>query len=203
VTTLSNSGNFGLPIVLFAFGREALTFATVYFVTASIITYTFGVFLAASGRRTVGQALRGVTRVPTVYAVLAAAVVLAFAIPIPLGVMRPIQMLSDASLPLMILILGMQLEGIAQPREPVAVGAGVVLSLLVAPVVAFAIARAMGLTGAAFQASVLQASMPAAVVTTILALQFDLDAELPASVVFASTLLSPLTVTLLIAYLRL
>jgi predicted permease len=82
------------------------------------------------------------------------------------------------------------------------VAAAVALSLLGSPLVAFVIATAMGFTGPAFQAGVLQASMPAAVVTTIIALQFELDAEFPAAVVLASTLLSPLTVTLMIAYLR-
>lgn len=203
VTMFSNSGNFGLPVVLFAFGREALTYATVYFVTAAVLSYTVGVFLAASGQRSVGQALLGITRVPTVYAVAAAIVVLGLGAALPVGVMRPIGMLSDAALPMMILILGMQLEGIRRPRHLGAVAVAVGLSLLVSPVMAFMLATAMGFTGPAFQAGVLQASMPAAVVTTILALQFDLDAGFPAAVVALSTLLSPLTVTVLIAYLRL
>jgi malate permease and related proteins len=202
VTMFSNSGNFGLPVVLFAFGREALTFATVYFVTASVLSYTLGVFVAASGRTSAGQALLGIARVPTIYAVLAAMLVLALGVRLPLGVMRPIEMLSDAALPLMILILGMQLGAVSRPRHPAAVAAAVVLSLLVSPALAFVLAAAMTFSGPAFQAGVLQASMPAAVVTTVLALQFDLDAEFPTAVVVVSTLLSPLTVTLLIAYLR-
>ena len=44
--------------------------------------------------------------------------------------------------------------------------------------------------------------MPAAIVTTILAMEFGLDPTFPTSVVFISTLLSPFTVTLVIAYLR-
>jgi predicted permease len=202
VTMFSNSGNFGLTVVLFAFGRDALTYASVYFVTAAVLSYTVGVFLAASGRRSATQALAGVARVPTVYAVAAAMVVLGFGVHIPVGLMRPLTMLSDASLPMMILILGMQLERISRPRHPPTVVAAVVLSLVASPTMAFAIATAMGFSGAALQAAVLQASMPAAVVTTILALQFDLDAELPAAVVFASTVLSPFTVTALIAYLH-
>ena len=202
VTMFSNSGNFGLPVTLFAFGREALTFGTAYFVTASMLSYTVGVFLAASGQRSVKDALIGITSVPTVYAVLAALVVLAIGVALPLGVMRPIQMLSDAALPMMILTLGMQLHGVAHPKRPVVVVAAVVLSLFVAPAMAFALATSMGLTGPAFQAAVLQASMPAAVVTTVLALQFDLDPEFPTAVVLLSTLLSPVTLTLLIAYLR-
>ena len=50
--------------------------------------------------------------------------------------------------------------------------------------------RCSGSTGAARQAAIVEASMPAAVVTTVLALEFDLDASLSTSVVTVSTLLS-------------
>jgi predicted permease len=202
VVMFSNSGNFGLPVVLFAFGREALTFATVYFVTSAMLMYTGGVFLAASGQRTVGQALRGVTRVPTVYAVAVAAMVLALGVRVPVGLMRPIELLSNASLPMMMLVLGMQLERARRPGRLSVVFTAVGISLFAAPVIAFIVARAMGLTGPAFQAAVIQSAMPAAVVTTIIALEFDLDSSFPTTVVFATTLLSPFTVTALIAYLR-
>ncbi len=202
VVVFSNAGNFGLPVVLFAFGREALTFATVYFVASAVLSYTVGVFLAASGHRSFLEALRGITRVPTVYAVIAAAVVLAAQVPIPVGVMRAITLLSDASLPMLMLVLGMQLQAAKRPEHPGAVATAVVLSLLVSPVLAFLVAGAVGLTGPAFEAGIVQAAMPAAIVTTILAIEFGLDPTFPTSVVFVSTLLSPFTVTLLIAYLR-
>ena len=202
VILFSNSGNFGLPVVLFAFGRDALTFATVYFVTGAVLMYTVGVFLAASGRRTWTQALLGIRRVPTVYAVVVAALVLALGITVPVGLMRPIALLSDASLPMMILVLGMQIERARRPERPAAVATAVAISLLLAPAIAFGLARALGLTGPAFQAALVQSAMPAAVVTTIIALEFDLDPGFPTTVVFASTLLSPVTLTALIAYLR-
>ena len=44
--------------------------------------------------------------------------------------------------------------------------------------------------------------MPVAVITPILALEFDLDPEFVTSAVFISTIASPLTLTPLIAYLR-
>jgi predicted permease len=189
-------------VVLFAFGPEALTFATVYFVTSAVLCYTVGVFLAASGRRSVGEALLGVRRVPTIYALVAAGVVLALGVQVPAGIMRAVSLLRDASLPMMMLVLGMQLERAPRPDRPAAVAAAVVLSLLISPVVAFMVASAMGLQGPAFQAAIIQSSMPAAVVTTILALEFDLDPGFPTSVVSATTLLSPFTVTGLIAYLQ-
>jgi len=49
---------------------------------------------------------------------------------------------------------------------------------------------------------VLEASMPTAVITTILAVEYDLDPIFVTGIVVVTTLLSPLTLTPLIAYLQ-
>ncbi|HEY2383879.1 MAG TPA: AEC family transporter [Terriglobia bacterium] len=201
VVMFSNGGNYGLPVVLFAFGAEALTHATVYFVTSSILTYTVGVFLAAAGRRSIRQAVIGITKIPAIYGVVAAFIVIGMGIPVPMAFMRPIGMLSDAALPTMVLVLGMQLERATKPARPALVGVAVVLSLIAAPLVALGLAALLGLSGPARQAGVILASMPVAVVTTILALEFEIAPSFVTSAVFVSTLLSPLTLTPLIAHL--
>jgi predicted permease len=202
VVVSSNSGNYGLPVALLAFGREALAFASVYFVCSAIFSYTGGVLLAASGKRTVREAAAGLFRVPAFYAAIAALLTLGLGITVPAIVMRPIGMLSDAALPLMILVLGMQIERATMPQRPIVVAAAVVVSLILTPLAAIGWAHVVGLRGAAFQAGVLQSSMPTAVMTTILALEFDAMPQFVTSVVCFATLLSPLTVTLLIAYLQ-
>jgi predicted permease len=202
VTMFSNGGNYGLPVTLFAFGREALTFATIYFVTSSVLTYTVGVSLAASGRRTIRDALHGVARVPAVYAVLAAGLVLSFDVRVPDPITVSTRLLGDAALPVMILVLGMQLARAQRPERPMVVAAAAALSLLVAPAIAFGAVRVLGLAGPALQAGVIQASMPTAVVTTVLALEFDAEPTFVTSVVIFATLASPFTLTLLIAYLQ-
>ena len=78
----------------------------------------------------------------------------------------------------------------------------IVLSLVVTPLIGLGVAQAIGLAGAARQAAVLQTAMPAAVVTTILALEFDTAPSFVTSVVVASTALSPLTLTWLISWLQ-
>jgi malate permease and related proteins len=202
VVVCSNSGNYGLPVALLAFGREALTFASVYFVSSAIFSYTGGILLAASGRRSVGQALAGVVRVPAVYGAVAAAIVMGLGLPVPDAVARPMALLSDAALPMMVLVLGMQLERATWPERPDVVAVAAALSLVATPLAAFGAAHLLGLRGPAFQAGVLQASMPTAVVTTILALEFDVAPNFVTSVVCVTTLLSPVTLTLLIAYLQ-
>ena len=202
VAMFSNSGNYALPVVLFAFGTEALAFASVYFVTSAILFYTAGVLVAASGHGSVRLALSRLVRVPAVYAVAAAVIVLATGASVPAAVMRPIGLLSDAAIPVMLLVLGMQLERATRPRHPVAVATAVVLSLVIAPVIAFGLTALLGLAGAARKAAIMEASMPAAVITTVIALEFDLDANFATSVVFFTTILSPITLVALIAYLQ-
>jgi predicted permease len=202
VVVSSNSGNYGLPVALLAFGQEALAFASVYFVCSAIFSYTGGVLLAASGRRSVGEAVAGLFRVPAFYGAMAALLTMAAELTVPAIVLRPVAMLSDSALPLMILVLGMQIERATMPERPGVVAAAVLVSLVLTPLAALGWAHVVGLRGAAFQAGVLQSSMPTAVMTTILALEFDAQPQFVTSVVCIATLLSPLTVTLLIAYLQ-
>ena len=202
VVMFSNGGNYGLPVVSFAFGEEALSYGVVFFLTGSVLTNTVGAFLAAAGRRSVRAALAGVLRIPAIYGIAAAMAVLATGITMPTALLRPITMLSDAALPMMILVLGMQLERAVVPRRPALVVAAVCVSLLAAPLVALALTSLFDVSGAARQAVVVLSSMPVAVATTILALEFDASPEFVTSAVFLSTILSPITLTPLIAYLR-
>src|SRR3954470_21777347 len=110
---------------------------------------------------------------------------------IPAAWMRPIQLLGDAAIPIMVLTLGMQFERTVRPKEWLPVIAAVTISLVAAPLVALALADLLGITGTARQAGVLLASMPVAVMTTILAVEFDVTPGFVTTTVFLSTLLSP------------
>jgi malate permease and related proteins len=202
VVMFSNSGNYGLPVVQFAFGPEALTYGTILFLSSSVTTYLASAFFAGSRRGQILGALDKIWRMPSLYGVAAALIVLAIGHPVPEGIMRPVTMLSDAALPVMILVLGMQLERAAWPARPGIVIWAVAISLLIAPFVALGLTAVLGITGPARQAAVILSSMPVAVVTTILALEFGLAPEFVTAAVFVSTLASPLTLAPLIAYLK-
>ena len=202
VVMFSNSGNYALPVALFAFGREALAYASVYFVASAIVTYTVGVGVAASGHGNVWRALGGIVRVPALWAVAAAGLMMATHTAVPLAILRPITLLSEAAIPVMLLILGIQLERAAMPDRPAAVGVAVALSLLVGPLVGIGLTLVLGLTGLARQVAIVGASMPAAVITTVLALEFDLDPSFATGAVFVSMLLSPFTLVVLIFFLK-
>ena len=202
VVMFANGGNYGLPLTLFVFGQEALARATIYFVVSIVLTYTIGIFLASSGRRSLGEALLSVLRIPSIYASAAAIVVIFTGVATPSLLMRPIKLLGDAAIPVMILVLGMQLERAVKPARLRLVGLAVGLRLIVSALLGLLLAQFLGLGGAARQAGVLQSAMPVAVVTTILAVEFEVEPAFVTSVVFLSTTLSPLTLTPLIAFLK-
>ena len=67
-----------------------------------------------SGRRSPAS-----LRVPAVYGAVAAAIVMASGLHVPDAIARPMTLLSDAALPMMVLVLGMQLERATWPERPV------------------------------------------------------------------------------------
>jgi malate permease and related proteins len=198
-----NSGNYGLAATKFSFGEAALARALACFVFGTVLVYTLGVLIASMGKLSVPQAFRKLLLVPAFYGLIAAWGVRQTAWHIPLFLDRSVTMLADASIPLMLVILGLQVaEARVWPKNrAVLIGVAGFLQLIATPLVALFVARLLGLTGVARQAAVLQASMPAAVATTVLAVEYDLDATLVSGVVVLTTVLSPLTLTPLIAYL--
>jgi predicted permease len=201
-----NGGNFGLALVKFAFGDEALARAVVYYVFSTFAVYTVGVAVAALGRQgtSLRHAFAQVYLLPNTYALLAAGVLRLTGWQVPPVLDRAVTLLSQAAIPVMLVVLGLQMaEAHAWPRSRLAlIGVACFLQLIIAPLIGLMMAGALGLSGATRQAAVIQSAMPTAVVTTILAVEYDLDAAFVTGSVIVSTLLSPLVLTPLIAFLQ-
>ena len=200
-TMFANTGNYGLPLVSFAFGENALSYASVYFVTTTFMFYSVGVLIASLGHMNFKEALLGLFKLPTLYAVLLALVIHALGWQIPTAVDRAVQLASNGTIPLMLVLLGVQMTQVEFSKNLRALQLGVSLRLFVAPLVAFLLVALFGIQGVARQASVTQASMPCIVSSTVLAAEYKLDSKLIAAAVFLSTLLSPLTLTPLLVFL--
>ena len=200
-TMFANTGNYGLPLVSFAFGEKALSYAGIFFVTTTFLFYTVGVLIASLGHMNFREALWGLFKIPTMYAVLLAVIINAFHIPIPGPVARSVELAAGGTIPLMLILLGVELTRVQFSGSMRAMQLSVVLRLLVAPLIALTLAALFGIQGFARQASVTEASMPSMVSTTVLATEYQLDSRLITAVIFISTLLSPLTLTPLLVFL--
>jgi len=197
-----NTGNYGLPLVSFAFGQEALVYATLYFATTSTLFNSVGVLIASLGHMDFKSALTGLFKVPVIYAVLLAALLNSFHITLPTSLSRTVDLASNGSIPAMIILLGLELSHVQWSHSIRAVGISAGLRLLAGPLIGFLFAIVFGLQGAARQGNIVEASMPAAVTTTVLATEYGLDTSLVTAIVFVGTILSPLTLTPLLVFLR-
>jgi hypothetical protein len=197
-TLFGNVGNYGLPLTGFAFGLEGQALAVVYYVVSAVLVYSVGVYLASLGQQPARKALGNVFRLPLVYAAGAALVVNVANLRLPLPLTRAIDLAGQGAVPLMILLLGMQL---ARSRVgghiPLALSASV-LKLVASAALAWGWTAWLGLGDLAQGICIVQAAMPSAVMTTLLALEFDTHPGLVTTTVLVSTLLSLVTLSALL-----
>lgn len=203
VVMFVNGGNYGLTLNRLRYGDEGLSRAVVYFVVSTIFVYTLGVFIASMGRSSVRGALARLARVPTIYAVTLAVVVYVLDIPVPGPLMNTLEIVAEGAIPTMLIVLGMNMadiDGLASWRLALPAAS---LRLLVAPLLAMTVAGLLGLQGLSYSTSIIEASMPTAVITSVIATEYDVQPQVVTSIVVLTTLLSPITLAVTITLLGL
>lgn len=197
-----NAGNYGLGVTRLAFGAEAEAHAIIYFATSSILVYTLGTLIASGFKGGLRGALVHLVRLPHVYALLAVLIIRVTQWHVPQPIMDGLRLPAQAAIPMMLLLLGVQLASASVGEYWKSATAGSFLRLIIAPVIAFGLARILNLSGPAQQAGILEASMPTAVISSLIAHEYGAEAKLVTGTVVVSTLLSPLTLSVIIALLK-
>jgi len=204
---LVNAANYGIPLNTFAFGdtpeRAALAEerALIYYVASVIVSNTLGIYFASRGSVSTREALLNIVRVPLIYAAILGFMVNVAEVTIPVALERPFDLLADAAIPGMLALLGIQLAraSIRGQIQLILLTSGV--KLIVAPVVAIILAAVLGLTGLTRDVSIVQSSMPTAVIAGVFATQFRADSEFVTSVILVSTIASIISLSVLLTVL--
>jgi len=188
VLTFGNCGNLGLPLLLFALGQRGMEIGAVFLAANTVLLATLGVAIA-SGEARASRAIGAIFRVPWLYAVAAA--LIARELPaFPLWLSRTTATLREGAIPFFLVLVGLQLAHI-DPRRVLKGALGLAAGRLVlAGSLAWTIAILAGLKGTLRDALVLEGSVPSAVNSLILALEFDRRPDLAAAALFLSTVLS-------------
>jgi predicted permease len=197
----ANNGNYGLPLIAFAFGQEALAYASIYFVTNSLLLYTLGVVIASMGHLSLKEALTGLLKVPAIYAILLAVIFIQTGWSLPIPIQKTVELTAGGAVPAMIILLGLELHKAEWSKNLRAISIPVVCRLLIGPVVGLVMASLFGMNSTATKDGIIEAGMPSAVMTTIVANEYNLDTTLVTAIIFVSTILSPLTLTPLLYFL--
>ncbi|MBX7257078.1 MAG: AEC family transporter [Candidatus Hydrogenedentes bacterium] len=200
MTMFPNLGNFGLPIVLFAFGSKALPYGVLIMVCGGFLQNSVGLYLAQRGVHSAKRALLGVFTFPMVYAFAAAMLAQRLGFQFPQALDRAVQIAGDGVIPIQLLILG---ATVAETRLQVTVHVFVACAvrLLLGPLVAWGVATIVGMHGLAASVFILQMSGPVAIGMAAYGVQFDLEPGYLSSVVSWTFLFSVATVSVVLTLL--
>jgi predicted permease len=189
-SAVSNNGNMGIPISLFAFGPTGMALASIYYVVASFMNNTVGVVVASSGQASLAKALQNTLSVPVLYTAILGLLLnrLAWELPVPLY--RSIDLLADAAIPGMLALLGINLRAAPKLQAQGVLWRSLVVRLCGGPVIAWLLCLLFGIVGVERNVLILQAAMPTAVISAVLATEFDAAPHLVTTAIFMTTLVS-------------
>ncbi len=190
-----NTGNVGIPLALFAFGPEGMVLAVAYFCVCIVLQFTAGVALSAGT-----ASPRALLRVPTLYAVALAIIVMVMGIQLPEWVMDTLDLLGGFAIPLMLITLGISLARleISGFSKTLLLSVG---RLVIGFAAALAVAEVLGFEGDMRGVLVLQSTLPVAVFNYLFAQRYNTDPETVAGTVVLSTIISFATLPALLWFL--
>lgn len=195
---VSNNGNMGIPISFFAFGAPGLALGTIYYVVSSLLSNTLGVVVASSGRTSIRLALAKSLAVPVLYAAIGGLLLNMAAVELPLPLFRAVDLMADAAIPGMLVLLGIQLHAAPLLNGQSVVFRSAAVRLALAPLIAWMLTYLLHMSGVERDVLILQAAMPTAVMAAVLATEFDTEPEMVATVIFLTTVVSMGTLSLVL-----
>jgi predicted permease len=189
-SAISNNGNMGIPICLFAFGDIGLALGTLYYVVASFLNNTLGVAVASAGKASLASAFRNSLQVPVLYAAILGLLLNQMGSEVPTPIFRAVDLMANAAVPGMLALLGVQLRSAPLFQGKAVIWRSSLIRLVAAPLLALVLCFWLAVGGIERDVIILQASMPTAVMGAVLATEFDTAPQLVAAVIFMTTVLS-------------
>jgi hypothetical protein len=206
ISTLTNSVNYGLPLVLMAFGQLGLEKAAVYVVFAMILTNTAGVYFAARANFSIRESIKTIFTLPAVYAAILAILLRFLGLHLPAGIETGVSMAAGALPPVMLVVLGAQMaraqNAKLENRHRIAFWLGIGIRVIIAPFIAFLILYVIGISGTLFSVLLILASMPVAVNAGVLAEKFDASPNVVSKCILWTTLSSFVVLPILITLVK-
>ena len=197
----SNMVFLGLPLIMGAYGQQAVGQVSVLVAVMVIVYNLLAVFLLTlpHRRRDEDQKAawidtgRNILLNPLALACVAGIAMSALGLRLPAALDTAVDLVGRTALPLALVSIGAGLD-LARLRSEIPVtSVAIVLKLGLYPALIYAALRALGVSGVALSAPVLLAATPTAVVSYVMAREMRGDSELAGAMVIGTTLASLVT----------
>ena len=192
--TFGNITYLGLPVLTGLYGNEAAKYALFYdLLSTTPLLWFIGVPVVAGygeGRRpSIRESLRTVVSLPPVWGIFAGIALNLLHVPIPQFMLKSIEMLGSLVVPLMIFSIGLALS-LPGVRYAWAIVPAVIIKLALVPLISYASAVLLGLSGHALASCIVEGAMPTMVLSLLIVAELKLDISLAAFLIVVTTVLS-------------
>lgn len=191
----ANTGNMGLPLVLFAFGEVGFTIGILYMASTTILHYSLGISILNYDKNRFE-----LFKLPLIYSALLGIYLNISNTDMPLILDRSVDLLGQASIPVMIFALGYKLCELKWINFRLSVlfgGARIFFGLVIGILIHYLL-DFDEITANVF---ILQAAMPPAIFNFVLAEKYLKDSQTVASVILAGTVISIITTPIILSLL--
>lgn len=189
-----NTGNMGIPLMMLAYGKEALGDIIVLFVLSNTLHFSLGLWLI-SHRQGALVWLRN----PNVWAAVLGLACAQWDVSLPQSLLTTVEMLGQISIPLMLFGLGVRMATARLQQAALALRINL-LYLLAGLASVVLIVQLLPLSSLWINLLVVSAALPPAVLNYLLSEQYRADPDTVASVVLMGNVLALLVMPLVIAW---
>lgn len=197
-----NAGNYGVPVndLVFRSDPFAMTVQVIVVVFQSIFVFTYGIFSLSSQSAGKLAAVVGFFKTPIFFAVFLGFMFNIFQWTLPGPVEGSLEYIRSAMVAIVLFTLGAQISQIQFKRLRPSAFVASIIRLLIGPIVMFILIWLLGIDGITAQVMMIVSGLPAAANSVLIAQQYSKRPEYAAEIVMISTLLSPITVSLVIYF---
>ncbi len=200
-SSIMNTGFIGFPVSLGVFGNEGFLNALFFDLSTSAMIVIYGVILAKEFGGDRREVIKNTVTFIPLWAVIFGLIFNVFNIPLIYVVENILDYFAQATIPLIMIAIGLSLDyrNIKDYlSDSIAVST---FKLVLAPAIMLVLVSLLNINGMAFNIAILEAGMSTAGNSLVLAVQYDLDADLMSSLIFATVVLSVFTLTVIISLL--
>ncbi len=200
VVVLGNTGFLGYPITQGIFGSDGLLRAAFCDISTSIIFVILSFLLIVIFDGSIKAALKKIVVFVPLWAIIIGIVFNIFNIPItPVG-STVVDYLAGATIPLVMISLGLSLNLRGVKNHLKEVSFAVVTKLIIYPLVGLIVLFLLHINGFNHTIGFLEAAMSSAMLGLVLAVTYNLDVELASDCIFTSTILSLITIPIYLTF---
>ncbi|MGH1430300.1 MAG: AEC family transporter [Neptuniibacter sp.] len=190
----SNSGNLGIPLIILAFGEQALPAAVVLFLVENVLHFTVGIYILDHRTK-----LYNLLKMPMIVATILGLIWSSFDLHLPKAAHTFIEMLGQIAIPLMLFSLGVRMLSVDLSNWKVGT-LGAVLCPISGIAIALLVQQIMPLTETQFAYLVVFGALPPAVLNYMIAERYKQEPQQVASIVLLGNIGSLLFIPATLAF---